>query len=139
MLGAGGHARMPAAAGRSPAPGTPDAGAAVQRESQRLHPPPTAEVVVPAPEIEDRAELSAQHLIGETLVEDGVLVFRIHDGEQSVEISHEIGDANEAARRVAELGNALHRHAETIRYRAGLRMAAREHGPLNGPGPWTAG
>lgn len=60
--------------------------------------------------------LSAQHLLGETEeAEDGGLVFCISDEEQLIEISHEIGDPELAAKKLTEVANALHLHAERIR------------------------
>lgn len=68
--------------------------------------------------------LSAQHLSGEEVVDDdGVLKFWLSDDEDAMEISHEIGDPERSAARIAEVGRALIEHAERIRYRARMRTA----------------
>lgn len=60
--------------------------------------------------------LSAQHLVGEVDEnDDGSFVFCISDDEELVEISHEIGDAELAARKVDELADRLKLYAERIR------------------------
>ncbi len=69
------------------------------------------------PEVESITSLSAQNLTGETVEEDGELLFWIEDGEAAVELTHEIGDPELAAARLMELANALHLHAERIRGR----------------------
>lgn len=71
-----------------------------------------------AVEIDAITTLSAQGVAGETVEEDGELTFWIEDGGGvAVELTHEIGDPELAARRITELANALHLHAERIRGR----------------------
>ena len=69
-------------------------------------------------EIESITSLTAQHVAGQTVEDDGQIAFWIEDGGGSaVELTHEMGDPEAAARRVDELANALHLHAERIRGR----------------------
>ena len=66
--------------------------------------------------VDEAVELSAQAVTGRTVVdEDGVECFELGDGEERVRITHEIGNPELAARRIAELAHALHLHAERIR------------------------
>lgn len=69
------------------------------------------------PEIESITGLSAQNITGESVEDDGELMFWIEDGEAAVELTHEIGDPELAARRLTDLGHALILHAERIRGR----------------------
>lgn len=71
-----------------------------------------------APEIETITALTAQHVTGKTVEDDGELMFWVEDGEAAVELTHEIGDPELAARRIDELAHALHLHAERIRGRS---------------------
>lgn len=67
--------------------------------------------------------LSAQHIIGESAEEDGVLSFWLTDEEEVVEISHEIGDPDAAAAALFKLADKIRAHAEDIRARGyGRRM-----------------
>jgi hypothetical protein len=69
------------------------------------------------PEVESITSLSAQNITGKTVDDDGELLFWIEDGEAAVEVSHEIGDPEVAARRLTDLGQAMILHAERIRGR----------------------
>lgn len=70
-------------------------------------------------EVDEAVELSAQNVVGRTVAdEDGVEGFELSDDEGvRVLLSHEIGNPEVAARRLVELANALHLHAERIRGR----------------------
>lgn len=68
-------------------------------------------------------ELEAQHLVGETVEDDGVLRFHLSDDEDAVEIGHEFGDPEESAKRIIAAGRAMIEHGEQIRYRARQRTA----------------
>lgn len=62
------------------------------------------------------AELSAQHVVGQQVVdEDGVVSFEICDDDTAIELSHEIGDPEAAARALDQLATGIHAHAEWIR------------------------
>lgn len=68
--------------------------------------------------------LSAQDATGESVTDDdGQLLFWICDEDQGVELTHEIGDPEVAARALHQLADKLHQHAEQIRYRARQRTA----------------
>ena len=74
-------------------------------------------------------ELSAQHLTGRTAEEPDDdtgelrLYFYLGDEDSAVEISHEIGDPEEAARQLLAAAEAMRAHAELIRSRERLRTA----------------
>lgn len=68
-------------------------------------------------ETDEPLTLSAQHLTAATAAIDGVHVLRLSDGEQTVDISHEIGDPVIAAMRLEQLINAAREHAYRIRMR----------------------
>lgn len=71
-----------------------------------------------APEIEAITTLTAQHVTGRTVEDDGELSFWVEDGGGvAVELTHEIGDPEAAARAVDDLANSLRLHAERIRGR----------------------
>lgn len=62
--------------------------------------------------------MSAQTITGRTHVdEDGTESFVLDDGEEQVEVSHEVGDPDTAARALDALAKALTLHAERIRGR----------------------
>lgn len=76
-------------------------------------------MVEPAPDADEPVTLSAQHLTGKTTnVGEGVYVLRLGDGEQAVDITHEIGDPQIAAMRLEALVIAVREHAYRIRMRA---------------------
>jgi hypothetical protein len=69
-------------------------------------------------DVEAITTLTAQHVVGRTVEDDGELSFWVEDGGgTAVELTHEIGNPELAARRITELANALHLHAERIRGR----------------------
>lgn len=71
-----------------------------------------------AVEIEAITSLSAQHVVGRTDEDDGELRFWVEDGgSTAVELTHEFGDPETAARQLTDLGHALILHAERIRGR----------------------
>lgn len=77
-----------------------------------------------AVEIEAIVALSAQHVTGETVEDDGALSFWVEDGGGvAVELTHEIGDPEDAALALLQLADGLRAHAERIRYRHRLRAA----------------
>lgn len=76
-----------------------------------------------APEIEAIIGLSAQHVTGQTVEDDGELMFWVEDGESAVELTHEIGDPEVAAQALLRLADKLREHAERIQYRRGTRSA----------------
>jgi hypothetical protein len=78
---------------------------------------------VTTPKVQVVTTLSAQHLAGETVEEDGVLSFWMLDDEDAAEISHEFGDPEESAKRIEATGRAMIEHAERIRYRARMRSS----------------
>lgn len=63
-------------------------------------------------------ELTARHLTAQPVVDDGVLVLELGDGEDTVVISHEIGDREESARRLLAVAEQFRRHALRIRREA---------------------
>jgi hypothetical protein len=71
---------------------------------------------VSAPDIGETLTLSAQHLRAASVSLDAhTTALFLTDGEESVEISHEIGSPEVAAARLAEVGRAMLAHAEAIR------------------------
>lgn len=76
-------------------------------------------------EVDTIVSLSAQHITTDSVEaeDDGEPLFWIEDGETAVEICHEIGNDEAAARALVQLADALREHAERIRYRARLRTA----------------
>lgn len=74
-------------------------------------------------EIEAIIALSAQHVTGKTVEDDGELMFWVEDGEAAVELTHEIGDQEAAALAMIQLADKLREHAERIRYRRRTRTA----------------
>ncbi len=70
-------------------------------------------------EIETIAALTAQHVVGKTVEDDGELRFWIEDGGGvAVELTHEIGDPERAATQVLAVAEELRRHALRIRRQA---------------------
>lgn len=77
------------------------------------------------------AQLSAQHIGGETVIDDdGTMLFFIGDEENGVEITDEIGDPREAVRRLFQLADAIRAHAVRLE----LQIGGYQHGPHTGPG-----
>jgi hypothetical protein len=75
-------------------------------------------------EIDAITALSARHVTGKTVEDDGELAYWIEDGgPQAVEISHEIGDPEESAQALIRLADGLREHAERIRSRHRTRTA----------------
>jgi hypothetical protein len=63
-------------------------------------------------------ELAARHLTATPATDEGVLTLELGDGEDTVVISHEIGDREESARRLLAVAEQLRRHALRIRREA---------------------
>ena len=77
------------------------------------------------------AQLSAQYIGGEPVTDDdGTELFFVTDGENGVEINHEVGDLAVAGQRVIELSNALRAYGQHLMAQA----HAYQHGPHTGPG-----
>lgn len=77
-----------------------------------------------APKIDAITALSAQHVIGKTVEDDGEVRFWIEDGSPwAVEICHEVGNPEAAARALERLADGLRKHAERIRYPDRMRAA----------------
>lgn len=77
-----------------------------------------------AVEVEAITALTARHVTGETVEDDGELLFWIEDdGGAAVEIGHEIGDPEAAAQALLRLADGLREHAERIRYQHRTRTA----------------
>jgi hypothetical protein len=65
------------------------------------------------------AALAARHMTALSLrVDEDEIAFFLTDGEVAVEVSHAIGDPEEAAKAFDELAAAAAAHAERIRARA---------------------
>lgn len=87
--------------------------------------------------IESLTSMSAQHVTGKSTEDDeGVLVFWLEDGEDAVEIRHEVGSRVDAARALLRLADAVRAHVERIAPGASTHPQPWLHGPLTGPVPW---
>jgi hypothetical protein len=73
-------------------------------------------------EPDEALALSAQHLEIESRQEDGAWILRLGDGEQTVDITAEIGDPRLAADRLEELARVAARHAAHVRLRSRVRQ-----------------
>lgn len=63
--------------------------------------------------------LSAQHLRAATVtIDEQMIALILTDGEEAVEISHEIGDPERAALHLLQVADELRAHAERIRRQA---------------------
>jgi hypothetical protein len=86
------------------------------------------------PDLDEAITLSAQHLTGREVDDEGTLLFRLTDGDEAVDLTHEIGDPEAAAAAMDRVAAGLRAHAERIRARVRLRSG--EHGPWTGPVAW---
>lgn len=74
-----------------------------------------------AQEIDAITALAARHITGKT-VDDDELMYWIEDGGPcAVQISHDIGNPEDAARALDRLADGLREHAERIRYQHRMR------------------
>jgi hypothetical protein len=67
-------------------------------------------------DVEEAVALSAQHVAGEPIEEDGELIaFRLSDGDSLVvDLEHEIGDPDAAAQALLKLADKLRAHAADL-------------------------
>ncbi|MGI5178685.1 hypothetical protein ACQEVZ_20345 [Dactylosporangium sp. CA-152071] len=84
---------------------------------------PEIETIV-APEIDAITTLTARHVVGKTVEDDGELLFWIEDGGgTAVQIDQGIGDPEASAAALDRLADDLRKHAERVRYQSRMHTA----------------
>jgi hypothetical protein len=80
---------------------------------------PLVAVGMTSVDVEAITTLTAQHVVGRTVEDDGQLSFWVEDGGgTAVELTHEIGDPERAATQLLALAEEVRRHALRIRREA---------------------